>query len=116
MTMNWRWVRRAVEELDVGTLGRILESSIDLNVNEVGPAGWTLLHIAVDAEVDVPLQEGRWGGRTSTVSAALLRAGADPTARLDDGRSVAELAIELGHVQFLSLIRTQRPSSCLDHS
>jgi ankyrin repeat protein len=84
---------RAVELEDVPLLRRLLDEGAD--VQDPTASGWTLLHHAVDIEIDGSQQTG--GPLHVDTTALLLSRGADPTARDADARTPLDLARTRGH-------------------
>ncbi len=91
---------QAVELDDFGTLRRLLDAGADIQDPVNG--GWTLLHHAVDGEIDVANQQNE--PVHVDMTAFLLARGADPLAPADDGTTPLSFAQERGHWLAVELI------------
>ena len=83
----------AVELDDFDTLRRLLDQGADIQDPVHG--GWTLLHHAVDGEIDVANQQDE--PVHVDMTAFLLARGADPLAASEDGTTPLSFAQERGH-------------------
>ncbi|MER7182681.1 ankyrin repeat domain-containing protein [Streptomyces hyaluromycini] len=96
----WTPAHQAVEDGEISTLARLLDSGVDPNEE---CCGMTLLAHAVDYEADVAVQGGAEMGVASI--AVLLAYGASPLVRSHDGKSPLEWAQEYGHAQAERLLQ-----------
>ena len=93
----------AVENLDLTSVGRLLSTqSLDLGMR-LGPDAWTLLHLAVDAEVDDAVQFGR--PLTSAMTRLLLDHGVDPRLRDSQSATPSEMAGQRDHPEAAEMLR-----------
>ena len=96
----------AISNLEADTARRLLENGA--NPNEVGELnGWTLLHFAIDAEVDQATQ--RQTLLSGELTCLLLDAGADASIRNRNGETPLEMARRRGHFVAARLLRTVPP-------
>ena len=71
----------------------LLAHSADINAQ--GHHGYTALHLAVDADIDGPIQSGRMI-TDLPVARLLIEAGADESVRTDDGKAARDIAVAYG--------------------
>jgi ankyrin repeat protein len=74
--------------------------------NQTDDAGWTPLHLSLDADIDSYTQTEPPGGAvppTFAMAALLLSCGADPNARTKKGRAPLDLAT--GHPKAIELLK-----------
>ena len=98
---------RAVEQEDLVRLRQLLDTGTDVNAVE---DGWTLLHHAVDVEIDGHNQTG--DPLHVDVTAFLLARGADPSISVDGGQTPFQMAFSRGHwlaVTLMEAISSRRP-------
>jgi ankyrin repeat protein len=105
----WTPAHQAVENDDLPLLRDLLDQE-GANVNETIGDGMSLLHHAIDAEIDSADQKG--APLHVNMTAFLLARGADPLLADGDGRSALQEAIERGHwlaVELMNAWQTRRP-------
>lgn len=98
---------QAVESEDVAALRRVLDAGFDVNTEDV--QRWTLLHLAIDVEID--LSALRATPPYVDMTALLLARGADPDLGSDGGAgpSARMLASESGHWLAVELMERISP-------
>jgi ankyrin repeat protein len=96
-------LQAAVANLEARTVRRLLENGA--NPNEVNAVtGWTLLHYAINAELDQATQtESLLSGELTCL---LLDAGADATIRDHNDETPSDMAARSGHFVAVRLLRT----------
>jgi ankyrin repeat protein len=98
----WSPIRVAVENFAFEVIEELLAAGAD--VNEQYPAdGFSLLHLAVDAEFDVGFHAGR--PLTADMTTFLLEHGADPSARDRRGETPRDMAERLGYDAAADVLR-----------
>lgn len=100
-------LQATIENDDSGgtaTRGALREVPRDFDINEVDSDGWTLLHVAVDVEIDASVQLDYYPPRAGS-SRWLIEAGADPDIRDPLGVSARSMGeARGGHPEFLALL------------
>ena len=66
------------------------------DINAKGYYGYTPLHMAVDSDIDAPIQSGR-AVTDLPVARLLIEAGADESIRADDGKTPRDFAVAYGN-------------------
>jgi len=95
---QWTALHFAVEDMTAEAAKWLLDNGAD--PNRVDTAGWTPLHLAIDAEADWARQQHTERG-TVTLQAGLtillLKSGANPSLRTNDGETALSLARSVGN-------------------
>ena len=100
---RWNGVHLAIEYHEKEILRSMVSIGADVNCRDKD--GLTPLHHAVDVEADYAHQHGI--EPVPSLTSILLKAGADHTAKDQDGKSVSEFAIEYGYEALIKLLQNE---------
>lgn len=101
---GWTPLMQAAEMENLSITHLLLDKGAD--VNWPGDHGYTPLHIAVDISIDGTIQNGgRPGDEPTEIIELLLRNGASPLARDDDGKTALDWAVDYHSNKVIDLIR-----------
>ena len=89
---GWSLLHFAAEHQNAEVIGYLVENGANVEIRD--HSGWTPLHLAVDADIDGAIQDRKVPRMIAT--RALIRAGADPTVKDEEGNTPRDIASGYG--------------------